>query len=139
MNEPHPLRSALVEQLADRILSAGLPVSEIQAIRDLVDSILETRRAPRPLGEQIRSARIRAGWTLTRTADETGLTRQNISLWENGTNLPSADSLIRLATALQVTFTIYGEGILSPRAPASIPDGETVSSTGLSSGSGGLQ
>lgn len=130
---PHPLKAAIIEQLADRLLHSGMPVADLQGIVDFTDSWISTR-ALVPLHSQIKRSRCRSGWTMTRLSHETGISRQNISLWESGAHLPTVDSLQRVSRALKTTFTVFDEDSLKP-LHSSAPEGEPVSPAGLSPGS----
>lgn len=105
-------RAALIAQFSARLVASGAPLSDLQGLIDFLDSWIETRSSS-PLSSQIQGARKRQGWTLTRLSAEAGISRQNISLWEAGTHLPTVSSLQKIARALQVSFNIFDEGALS--------------------------
>jgi len=48
-------------------------------------------------------ARKRQGWTIARLAEQTGLSTRSISLYENGHQEPSEETLRQLARVLQVS------------------------------------
>lgn len=55
------------------------------------------------LGTRIREARKVAGLSQTSLADAVGTTQGMVSSWETGARTPTADGLVRLATALGVS------------------------------------
>lgn len=63
------------------------------------------------MNEKLRAARLRAGWTMARTAQEAGLkVWQNYQQYEYDLRRPGVDIAIRLARALGSTVEeIFGE------------------------------
>ena len=55
------------------------------------------------LGPRLKDARVKKGMTIQRLADEVGVMGNYISQMENGDKMPSMDTFIRLANALDVT------------------------------------
>jgi len=55
-----------------------------------------------PLGDKIRAARERFGWTTQMLAEKSGLSQPYISEIENNNKSPSAKAIMRLASALNV-------------------------------------
>ena len=53
-----------------------------------------------PLGDKVRAARERLGWTTQMLANKTGLSQSYISSIENNGKSPSAKSIMRIAAAL---------------------------------------
>lgn len=60
----------------------------------------ELRRA---VGERLRSARNKAGFTLERTAERIGVVRNMVALWEMRTSFPSLENLNKLASLYRVS------------------------------------
>jgi len=65
----------------------------------------------RVLAAQLRELRGRRGWSLTRLATETGLSKGMLSKIENGQSAPSLGTLARLATALDAPLTAFFRGL----------------------------
>lgn len=63
-------------------------------------------------GDQMRQLRKREGLTQEQLAQRLMLTRQAVSNWERGTNLPDIETLIRIATTFHVSLDllILGKG-----------------------------
>lgn len=55
------------------------------------------------LGPRLKDARVKKGMTIQRLADEVGVMGNYISQMESGDKMPSMDTFIRLANALDVT------------------------------------
>ncbi|MBI1350293.1 MAG: helix-turn-helix domain-containing protein [Actinomycetales bacterium] len=64
----------------------------------------EVDRLPAAVGTRVREARVRRGWTLDQCADASGVSRRMIVNVEAGTTNASLATLLRLATALQVSL-----------------------------------
>ncbi len=58
-------------------------------------------------GEQLKSARQLRGMTITALAELTGISKQSISLYENGENKPEYQRTLALANALRVPTTFF--------------------------------
>lgn len=58
-------------------------------------------------GERLKCARKLRALTLTALAAETGISKQSISLYENGDNIPEYERGCRLATALNVPYDFF--------------------------------
>lgn len=54
------------------------------------------------LGEQIKAARKKSGMTQQKFADRIGVSRQMVCRYENGSDLPSLDTLSKIAGALDL-------------------------------------
>lgn len=63
------------------------------------------------LGTQITLARKQAGLTQTQLADRLGRTRQAFAAWENGSVVPSARLLKKLAQALNKPDNFFTDGL----------------------------
>jgi transcriptional regulator with XRE-family HTH domain len=65
----------------------------------------------RGLGRRIADARMRKAWTQADLARELGASRERVSKWECGVNVPPLDILVALRTALGVSLDelIVGE------------------------------
>lgn len=63
-------------------------------------------------GDQMRQLRKREGLTQEQLAQRLMVTRQAVSNWERGTNLPDIETLIRIATTFHVSLDllILGKG-----------------------------
>lgn len=63
-------------------------------------------------GDQMRQLRKREGMTQEQLAQSLMVTRQAVSNWERGTNLPDIETLIRIATTFHVSLDllILGKG-----------------------------
>src|SRR4051812_3946447 len=57
---------------------------------------------------RLRFARSRAGLTRSRLAQEVGITPRMLAYYEDGTHLPSEETLNRLAMALNVPASFFG-------------------------------
>jgi DNA-binding NtrC family response regulator len=62
------------------------------------------------LGRQIRMARTQRGWTLKDLSDVSGVSVSQISSVERGAHLPSLESLLTIATALEAKPSAWLEG-----------------------------
>ena len=58
-------------------------------------------------GGQLKSARLLRGLTVTALANETGISKQSISLYENNENKPDYERGYKLAAALQVPYEFF--------------------------------
>lgn len=58
-------------------------------------------------GDRLKAARKLRAMTLTALATETGISKQSISLYENGDNTPEYERGCRLATALRVPYDFF--------------------------------
>lgn len=58
-------------------------------------------------GSQLKSARLLRGLTVTALANETGISKQSISLYENNENKPDYERGYKLAAALQVPYEFF--------------------------------
>lgn len=56
------------------------------------------------LGEQIYKHRTRCGLSQFDIAEKTGVSRQSVSKWENGTSTPELDKLVKLAELFDITL-----------------------------------
>jgi transcriptional regulator with XRE-family HTH domain len=65
----------------------------------------------RVLAARLRELRARGGWSMTRLAEETGLSKGMLSKIEHGRSAPSLSTLARLATALDVPLTAFFRGL----------------------------
>ena len=75
------------------------------------------------LSENIRTLRTAKGMSQAELADKLHVVRQTVSKWEKGLSVPDAESLTRLAEALDTTVSaLLGETIPPPTA-----DGPTLS------------
>jgi transcriptional regulator with XRE-family HTH domain len=70
------------------------------------------------LGPNIKAARLGRGYSQSDLADMLSLAKQTISQWENGDCVPTIESLVRLAKALNVDPTHILSGVSSDLAPA---------------------
>ena len=61
-------------------------------------------------GEQLKIARQLRGMTITALADKTNISKQSISLYENGENRPESQRTVALATALSVPVSFFFSG-----------------------------
>lgn len=73
------------------------------------------------IGARVRSLRENRGWSQEDLARESELQRSHISLIENNERTPGADSLIKLATALE-TSTDFLLGLSSSSIPIPPPN-----------------
>lgn len=58
-------------------------------------------------GSQLKSARLLRGLTVTALANETGISKQSISLYENNENKPDYERSYKLAVALHVPYEFF--------------------------------
>ena len=58
-------------------------------------------------GSQLKNARLLRGLTVTALADETGMSKQSISLYENNENNPDYERGYKLAAALRVPYEFF--------------------------------
>lgn len=58
-------------------------------------------------GSQLKNARLLRGLTVTALANETGISKQSISLYENNENKPDYERGYKLAAALQVPYEFF--------------------------------
>ena len=58
-------------------------------------------------GEQLKSARLLRGLTVTSLAEKTGISKQSISLYENNENKPDYERGYKLAAALKVPYDFF--------------------------------
>ena len=56
------------------------------------------------IGEKIKAARLNAGLTQEKAADELGVTRQTISNWENGRSYPDIVSVVKMSDLYSVSL-----------------------------------
>lgn len=59
------------------------------------------------IGQCIASVRKRKGLSQSELAEKLGVSPQAISKWENGHNLPDIENLMRMAEALNVSYSIF--------------------------------
>lgn len=59
------------------------------------------------IGERIKVARASAGWSLRELADRVGVSHTAISKYEHGLDVPSSDTLIRLAKSLDLRVEYF--------------------------------
>ena len=77
------------------------------------------RAAARRLGKNVWMARRRAGFSQEALGDLCGLHRTEVGMVENGQRLPRMDTLMKLATALEIGVEKLAEGIeWIPPAPS---------------------
>ncbi|MBQ8935095.1 MAG: ImmA/IrrE family metallo-endopeptidase [Oscillospiraceae bacterium] len=70
-------------------------------------------------GEQLKSARLLRGMTITALAERTGISKQSISLYENGENKPEYKRMDALANALNVPASFFfSDDICQAKTPA---------------------
>lgn len=70
-------------------------------------------------GEQLKSARLLRAMTITALAEITDISKQSISLYENGENKPEYQRTLALATALRVPTTFFfSEDVCRTETPA---------------------
>ncbi|MBR0194799.1 MAG: ImmA/IrrE family metallo-endopeptidase [Paludibacteraceae bacterium] len=70
-------------------------------------------------GEQLKSARLLRAMTITALAELTDISKQSISLYENGENKPEYQRTLALATALRVPTTFFfSEDVCRTETPA---------------------
>lgn len=69
-------------------------------------------------GGQLKSARLLRGLTVTALANETGISKQSISLYENNENKPDYERGYKLAAALQVPYEFFLQKDASPTQTA---------------------
>lgn len=74
-----------------------------------------------PLGERIRQLRKERGWSQNDLAEKLGVDPGQISRYENGHIAPSADAIVRLAEALDVScdYLLVED---APRRPFRAPE-----------------
>lgn len=63
------------------------------------------------MGERIRRLRKARGWTQYELAAEAEVTRYSLLRWEAGTKMQSAESLARVAGALEVSMDELWHGV----------------------------
>lgn len=73
------------------------------------------------LGDRIKEARERNGWTQDKLADETNLSKSFISEVENDKRVPSADNVLKIANALGVSLDYLMKGETGKEEKASEP------------------
>ena len=70
-------------------------------------------------GEQLKNARQLRGFTITALAELTDISKQSISLYENGENKPEYPRTVALANALRVpTVFFFSEDVCQTKTPA---------------------
>lgn len=69
-------------------------------------------------GNRLKSARLLRGLTVTALANETGISKQSISLYENNENKPDYERGYRLAAALQVPYEFFLQKDVCPTQTA---------------------
>lgn len=73
------------------------------------------------LGENLAALRKKQGMSQQSLADAIFVTRQTISKWEKNLSVPDADTLVRLADALDTTVqTLLGQPEKNPAEPGDI-------------------
>ena len=72
----------------------------------------------REFGARLNQFRQRAGLSITQLANRIGVDYMQISRYEKGQTLPSLETAVRLATALQVPLDDLASGTTTPPAPA---------------------
>lgn len=72
---------------------------------------------PPTLGKRISEGRERLGWTQKRLAEEAGISVTFLSELENEKRMPGADTLLRLADALQTSLDYLVKGRVDPAPP----------------------
>lgn len=75
------------------------------------------------LSENIRRLRRAAGLSQEELAGRLGVSRQSVSLWEQGVTNPTVENIYAMAEVLGVSFN---ELMAAPGDPAPTPEGETV-------------
>jgi transcriptional regulator with XRE-family HTH domain len=85
------------------------------------------REHPPTLGQRVKAERTRRGWSLTRLADASGVSRAMISKIERGESSPTAVILGRLSAALELSMTTLlspseGDARARVRRAADTPD-----------------
>lgn len=75
------------------------------------------------LSENIRRLRRAAGLSQEELAGRLGVSRQSVSLWEQGVTNPTVENIYAMAEVLGVSFN---ELMAAPADPAPTPEGETV-------------
>lgn len=79
------------------------------------------RDAAKRLGKNLWLARRRAGYSQEALGDLCGLHRTEVGMVENGQRLPRVDTLMKLATALEIGVEKLVEGIeWIPPAPSAV-------------------
>ncbi len=63
------------------------------------------------LGNNIRAARMRKGWSQEAAAHKLGVTVATWNRWENGANVPPMDQLQRIAELLGTTVSKLTKGV----------------------------
>ena len=58
-------------------------------------------------GEKLKSARLYNGWTLQELSDRTEISKQSISLYENGRNVPEYERVRLMAKTLGFPFEYF--------------------------------
>lgn len=66
-----------------------------------------SRRVVAEVARQLRAERLRRGISMTRLADESGLSQQMISYVERGMRSPTLDTLLRMAGVLKVDLWMF--------------------------------
>lgn len=56
------------------------------------------------IGERLREARVRRGWSQTYVARRTGFTQRIVSFWERGERLPATEAMWELTQLYGFTF-----------------------------------
>lgn len=73
-------------------------------------------------GENIRKARLKAGWTQKQLGEKMGITLQTVAQWETGRRTPKFETLQKLAAALGVSVNDLLDSAETTAAPT-IPPG----------------
>ena len=77
--------------------------------------------SPMPLGDSIKQVRKEAGWSQAELGERIGTDPGRISRYESGRITPSADALVRIAEALDVSLDYLLVDDI-PRRPLHTPD-----------------
>lgn len=79
------------------------------------------------IGQKIRAARERKGWTQEDFAEESGIARANVARLERGKQVPKVATLRRVAAALG----LEADALLKAPEPAADREGQTLAEAGL--------
>lgn len=80
----------------------------MDAIRDVAHnlSMAELARAPRQIGNLVRRARKRRGWSQTQLGERAGLRQETISLIETGNPATRLETILAVLAALDLEFRV---------------------------------
>jgi HTH-type transcriptional regulator/antitoxin HipB len=68
--------------------------------------MMELARTPRQIGNLVRSARKRRGWSQTQLGERTGLRQETISLIETGNPATRLETILAVLAALDLEFRL---------------------------------